>query len=706
MNLRRFISSLAFQAIAFVSLACGAFSNSTSNPFVFHFYQEEDAPTIFDYQRNENIRLWQKLTSSSIPATAIRTAVYDITLDQLQTTFRTGKSDNQFLSWIISNKATDIRDFLLLAKEVEELRENRVSPWYYPADKTEKYDSRTEAEKFASVIRRCKQHTSGRLADRYALQYVRALVALGRFDDCISFYNTQMARYPDTNLFKKMAKGYVAGCLRRMGDVDKSNRMFAEVGDYNSIIDNKKSYLQTLVRNNPESNVIKYKLNAWIGYGEKKDNLPFLAIANAALNSPKVVNRGDWLFLKAYIEEVYNRNRSKAISYLNQALRTNFSREKMRHDAEVMSLCLNAEQGNLHNDLRDYFKVFKTESDPLFFYVIPALLKKGRNSEAILLANYASRIQDKCIADLFSVQDTFYSLTNDSERVLKITDNSYANTGFQLMLSMPAREVINYKRYLATNSPLVRDCLASGMRHDDDYLNEIIGTLYLREGNYTEAEKFLALVSEDYQENLNIKKAGYLYDNPWVNCYLPQDKWEYPTSKGQAEPAQTDAPKIQSGFDNANSALLQSDHNAKLNFAREMSRLALAMNIGTADERGLARIRYAMARYNSFNDCWALTQYWEGDANQCNYRPWYWIPYGKYVELKELKYLKEITGPVPDEEWLSRQIKRALNEIQSPEARAEANFLAGNYKTIAKHYPGTRVARYLSTHCDSWSHWL
>ncbi len=690
MNLSRFISSVMFLLCTVGSFACGPFDALKSNPFVFHFYQGDEEPTIIEKQKAENIALWQNLTSDSIPAKVIETALYDMNLDMLQKAFESGSTNNAFLAWIISNKATEIKEFILLAKELEELRFNRVSPWHYPADKNEKFDSRTEAEKFASILKRCRKHTTGFLSDRYGLQYMRVLMTLQKYDECFDFYNRTMAGLPDGNLFKKMTKGYVAGCLQRMGKTEEANRMFAEVGDFNSITKNKELYFKTLVKNNPESEVIKSRLNNWIGYGDRKDNLIYIAVADAALSSPGVVNRGDWLYLKAYIEEIYNRSHSKALNLARQALNNKFSKSDMRSDAELMELCLSVEQGEICKDLRHYVATLQNEYMPFYFYVVPALLKQGRISEAILLANYASSIEGA-----HEYADN-WSLTNGSYRHYVVPDNTYANTGFQLMLSRTAQEIANYKKYLSSNSELVKEVI-SQIRYDDDYLNEIIGTLYLREGNYNEAVEYLSQVSVDYQKTLNVYRCGYLIDNPWVNCYMPTDKWDYPQKETEIDESLTNA------FNPANSSLLLTPEDAKLNFAKEMSRLQQLVKTGTPDERGMARIRFALARFNSFNDCWALTQYWSGEANQCNYRPFYWQWDGKDCELG---YLKELTGSIPTEKWLESELRKGLSELQTPEVKAEAEFLRGNYLTIAKRYPSTKVGAFLASHCDSWKDWL
>ncbi|MDE5903134.1 MAG: hypothetical protein K2H21_07955 [Muribaculaceae bacterium] len=700
MRLSRFISSLVCAIAPMAAWGCGAFDALTENPFVCHFYQENDEPTIILRQQEENIALWKKLTSGSIPDEDIQQAVYDSKLQELTDCFANGGSGNKLVSWIVTHRADDLKEFLMLAKELEELRFNRTSTWYYPASKDEPYDSRSEAEKFADVLERCERNASGRLADRYGLQHVRALMALGRYADCIRFYDTHMAQLPDSNLMKRMAKGYVAGCHRRLGDKDTANRMYAEVGDFNSVFDNKPEYFVTMVTNNPESDVVKSRLNNWIGYGTRDENLRYLRVADAALASAKVVHRGDWLFLKAWVEETYNRDHSRAISYLDQALRASFSDKTMRQDAERMSLCLKAGAGKLHSDLRDYLDAGKVGETPIFFYVVPALLKKGKINEALLLTNYASYLDSQA-----RNTDTWasYSLVNGRNAYKPLNNQTYATTGFQLMLTRSAKEIIEYKKYLQSGHPLVEACLPK-IRHDDDYLNELIGTLLLREGNYAEAEKYLSMVSEEYQEHLNVKRCGYLLDNPWANCYTMIDKWSYPASQAEAE--REIVGTLCSRFDPKDPTMLVTDQDAKLNFAREMHRLEDVMRNGTPDERGLARIRHALARYNSLTSCWALTHYWKGDANQCNFRPFYRIWNGEFGEGIELDYLKESTDGYPDERWVEAQIKRGMKEIRSTEAMAEAKYLAGDYRSLAREYADSSIGRHLATHCDAWKDWL
>lgn len=688
MKSKRFISSVTLLILLpVIAWACGPYDSMTSNPLRYHFYQQEDfqdteSAPIVELNQKRNIRLWQSLTDSSVPEDDIREGVYDMSLHKLQKAFAESSSENRFIAWIKRPEATQLKNFLLLAKELEELRANRVSAWYYPTDKTGFDAAADEKNRFDSILAVCGRHQSGPLADRYALQAIRAMMSLHDWQGVIDRYNAVLASYPDSNLFKQMAKGYMAGCLSRIGETEKANTVFAEIGDFNSLGGKNYDNFMLMAHVNPESPIFKTRLNGFIGYGDSEENKPYLSIADAALKSPKVINRGDWLYLKAYIEAVYNKNSRKAGAYIRQALKTTFSHPEMRKDARIFDICMRARNGRLTSPLSEIAKSLGDDDNTaaLLFYVIPALLKQNRTTDALLLANLGT-------ADYRQ----YYEGDEDTY--------SYANTGFQLLLSCTARQVVAYKDRLDSGqTPLV-----SKIRHDNDYLNEIIGTLYLREGNYDKAAYYLSLVSPGYQKSLNIYKEGYLAYDPFVYNYTPEDKWYYPAYKSDYEYTDDRMPRPKD--ETSKVKKLNSPKDAKLNFAREMSRLAGLMRHGkTPDERNMARLRYAIGRYNSFNSCWALTQYWAGNANQSNYQPFYWTWDG---ETRGLDYITDVPRQLKEvDEAFEREINDIIGSLKSPEALAQANFLLRNYRTIARRYPDSPEARYLSAHCDRWHDWL
>lgn len=688
MKLRDFLISLFIMLVPVVSEACGPYDALVENCLRFHFYQGDEITEYAGIQKKRNIKLWHSLTSASIPDEDIEEGVYNSSLKDLETAFRQG-SDNRFLNWIYVNHKDSLIKFLLTAKELEELRANRVSAWYFPTGKDGFDAAVDEKNKFAGIIETCNMHQTGLLADRYALQAIRAYMSIGEYQEAIGYYNSQLVNKSDSNLFKEMAKGYVAGCLARLGDTERANRIFVEIGNYVSMSGDYYDNFEMMAKINPESPILKSRLNGFIGYGDSVRNVRYLKLSDLALSSPKVRHKGDWLYLKAYIEAIYNRDFVKSSSYIKQARRKTFSTKAMSRDARIFDICMDAANGRFTNLMSNFIWAYNAgNSEIRWFYLIPGLLKQERTVEALLLANYDTALRD----------DFFNEAGDDCF--------SYANTGFQLLLSCKADKVVAYKYALDNGTTPMARAFRSHIRHESDFLNEVIGTLYLREGNYRKAEHYLSLVTTDYQRKMNIYKGGYLKYDPFVYCYVPEDKWYHPWYKYSDEYFDEYDHDIRPNVNNKLSKKLSTQLNAKLNFAREMVRLQNVMRHGNnSDESNLAELYYTIGRYNSFNTCWALTQYWCGNSEQCNYEFFHWNWDGSYTGVGD--YINYVPSEmIRVNKDFEKNIIKIFNKLKSPEALAEANFMLRNYRTIAKHYSQSKEGKWLAVHCDNWKNWL
>ena len=123
------------------------------------------------------------------------------------------------------------------------------------------------------------------------------------------------------------------------------------------------------------------------------------------------------------------------------------------------------------------------------------------------------------------------------------------------------------------------------------------------------------------------------------------------------------------------------------------------------DERGIARLKYAIGRRNSFEACWALTQYWRGCVPSL-FMPLYGevdILFSSFPKLYDYDTTvdAEATQAVFD-----REVKAALAMLTTDTARAEAEYLLSHLKTIVIRYPATPTARAVKQSCDRWHHWL
>lgn len=84
-----------------------------------------------DYEREENLMLWQTLTSKHIPLRDIEQAVYK---DSLQTFiektyyYHAKPTDNLFYIYINNTNDDDVKCFLSTAKRLEERRRKMNSP--------------------------------------------------------------------------------------------------------------------------------------------------------------------------------------------------------------------------------------------------------------------------------------------------------------------------------------------------------------------------------------------------------------------------------------------------------------------------------------------------------------------------------------------------------------------------------------------------
>lgn len=128
----------------------------------------------------------------------------------------------------------------------------------------------------------------------------------------------------------------------------------------------------------------------------------------------------------------------------------------------------------------------------------------------------------------------------------------------------------------------------------------------------------------------------------------------------------------------------------------------------TADERGMARLRYAIGRRNSFEECWAITQYWRGEyVGLFEPRLDYWPNYQIVKNYDKILYdYTKTIGSEITEGIYEAEIKKAMAIIQSNEVKAEAEYILGNLKTVVKHYSNTVAAQHIKTSCDNWQEWL
>lgn len=684
--------------------ACGPYFEHIPTP-CFYFHSDM---SVADGYADENIRLWQRLVSPSVSAKDIKDVVYKFTYEQMSHAFFGSENadDNSFVCYINNSKDREITDFLLLAKSLEERRREHNSPWFYPAHNSD------EAAGYQDIINTCRQYAGTRLADRYALQLVRALFAATRYDECINEYEKRLEKLPVDNLFRRMALAYVAGCWSRMSQIGKANEYFAEAGDFKSIKHD--DALQFMAYRNPDAPSFMSHIGYIVNNGNADKVRSLMPVARQILKSGKSRFTGNWLFLMAYIEGTCNNNYREAASLIRQALHRQFSCPAVHDYARAYRMVTDAESLNKSTLLADLLwieqKINPDEwnaehwntllKNIIQMHWVNNLMEQGDCTLAALLAGYA----DNYFLSMQKVEigwNKFYgaSVTQPVSEARKNprwrNSVDYSGLSFRLMYSMTGDQLARVKAKIGHGSPL-QSHLEKYARVDNDYLNELIGTVYIREQQYDKAVKYLSPVSVDYQRLMNIYEGQYLAKDPFC-AYDPGYKmiglrntlWIEKTSKSLKIPEN------------------QLKDNAKLRFAQKMSKLKQIMTTSNdPGERALAACDYAVGLRNSFEGCWALTQYYRGCIPgmfepSLSVHGWAdYEPLAKWI----IYYTEEDSQAT--ESRFNDTIDKILASTHDPETLAAIHWRLHNLRTVAKHYPNTEIGKMLASSCDSWKDWI
>lgn len=666
-----------------------------------------------DYEREENLKLWQSLTSERIPLADIEEVVYR---DSWQTFndhigYNPVSSRNLFYLYLNNCHDAEVVDLLGTAKIMEERWRSVRSPWYYPR----KHDRDGNTGDFHDIIELCKTYKGTRMKDRYALQVTRALFASRDYASCIDYCDSAFADTPDSNLMKRMAQRYAAGSWRRLGDTLRADSIYAKAGDIESL--SVKDPIKYMADRNPNAHqLVDYIRGRAADTAFMRDIQP---VVKRLLKTNGVVCRGDWYFVMAYTDNEFNHNKTKARKHISKSLKHKFSSEELSDLAHAYKMKLDAQTGDMSNLLED-LKWLESKADVLnpdakewlrrcqnIIYVdwVPILWNKKDYSTAILLCAYADNLApseqwDEEWTNIRWHKDWMRSQTLSVSDIRECKEYAnhinYGNLSFQMMGSLSSIQLAHTYNKILANKPLYK-FLRRKACTDNDYFNELIGTLALREENYSRAEAYLSKVSEHYLKTMNIDEGGYLdrepfspYPSRWevTPTYYCAELWEYERQ--------------------AMNHSIKSNPNAKLNFARKMKGYKQQMTYGrTADERGLARMMYAIGRYNSFEECWALTQYWRGRCVGI-FEPdlQYWDNDFAKKHYSFLYDYKKTIGHKSTEKIYGDELQASLAMLTTDEAKAKAQFILNNLITVVKFYGNTSIGQYVKTSCDNWQSWL
>lgn len=701
------------------ALACVFPSYEPSEYYLFRLTNKQEwIHDTYNIYEHENCILWQQQTLPCFSLEDIKEVVYRYkleTLEQLKEGFFPQEAyGNDFAHWLKWTKNDEVLDFLILAKTCEWLRLEHQSPWYYPS----KCDPVQLS--LGDVVETALSHNKGPLAERYALQAVRAMISLRRYDECIKYWEETASHFPD-GLMRQMIEPYVAGAYYHIGNIDKAKHMFAQLGDTNGLLlcENKGNKscnivesMELIYETLPDCPRFKLTIQNLLGHfepnldwesleeswhnAEEINNINQLEkLCDRVLNEGRATEPAIWAYTACYIAHLKGDDR-KADQYLSIAEKT-VKDESLRASVKVMRIFIDAK-------LCTYNKVYEQKlfdqlvwlqqqveehitcdvqekagelTDLLrntsFYYwndamrcillgtVCPKMLEAGKTSLALRLANMADYTM---LNHIGFVYDEFWDdnielymtdiLTWDQYRA-KCSFNwyDYRSNFAGMMDTLTANQLADYVKSVENPQTAFERFLDAHAYVNTDFLNEILGTHYLREMRYSEAKQTLEKVPYAFSRQTNVYKEGLLDYDPFS---LRRERWDHALD-------------------------------AKYQFACMMSQCEEEYNHTVSPNRkAMAMLRLAKGIFNSSlaGHCFALCFYQSGGI--CS--P---LDNGEQKQREQTKLMCSRAQEL---------CLQAFRMITDEELAAQIQYEYGNFYTVTSWYPQTRAAKYVRAHCD------
>ena len=516
-------------------------------------------------------------------------------------------SNEQYFSF----RADEVKEFarskgdLLMVSYVENLEKylecaeaKCYESWNYPTK-----EELAERQKTLLSVRAYAQgKLKTRLRSQHALLFMRCNMMLGRHAENVTFWTTTASTMIES-VYRDMMRNIYAGALYKTGSEEAAAAIFAEQGDWESLMTQyyerrsckaiRQEYL-----NNPNSPVLPFLLTDFVNNAQEaidtqNNELPgklfirditkaeaqqMCQLATSVVSEGKTTNPVLWQSAKAWIEFMFGDHR-QGIADIEKAV-TMEGEERMKDNARVLRLYMTSVEATPGSSFDDYLAQElewidkRSKEDDSF------LDPRTRLVHQVLVDKYSSRPLT-AVSLLKAIDSYNYQYYIDTVRVESLLEYiNYAST--------PAQTALD--RYLKPHQKL-----------DQNEMNDLVGTKYMRLCRWQEAAEWLTRVPVTYYNNRGyaVYAANRAWNvEPWITRQFLAEEVEYSDQKWQLK------------------------ENPKLAFAREMAKMEGELNVTKGNKRqqlcyDLA-VRYAQAHFSG--DCWYLMRNGKSsyDSLRCN----------------------------------------------------------------------------------------
>lgn len=667
----------------------------------------------YNYAADENCRFWKQQTNTSASPEEIYRVVYKYSLEELTGLLSLKGSDTtRFLglSPFVETLRNDpeAKELLLLAKQCEILRSDMNSAWYYPSKKDPYRLSLDE------VARKAMEYAGSRFRSRYALQAVRALLTLRRYDECINYWTSVENKVGD-DVVARMALRYVAGAYYNLGDMERAKTLYGQAGDTDALFRcaerEGRDAMETVYAFYPEAAVLRdwvertivkaeIEMEDYCGHYSGQTYLMEIGDLQESTRSGlmklrefcfkvgkegRVSDPGLWYYSAAFIDHLLGDDTS-ALRILTRAEQTR-SNQFIKESIRVFRIYLNALttpwsasyasqmmselrwlDGKIGEDIASCSDntMWDLRTNTSSYYwndmmrkivlgaICPKLMVHHQVPMALGFANMADNrlLNQMKVVDIDQNGKPLTMAAYRKSRQHNVYD--WQNTLFGMLDTVSVENIIRYVGMVEHPRSMMESFLNERGYTNTAYFRDIIGTRLLREMRYTEAEQWLSTVPADFQNELNTYREDYMRRDPFSLTFQ----------------------RIAS----------QADY--KYEFAREMSSIERGIRATSdPDRKALLLLKYAIGMKSSITHCWPLTFYGKSDADTDPE----WEPPTEFA-----KSSKRILASA------DQFFRQAEFTAQSSEIQAQIQLVLGNISTVMSEYSGTKAASSLRGRCDTY----
>ena len=562
--MKRFIITNLLAVITLPLLACAG--GWTTNYYLFSVYENEDFSNRMDEITRNNWKAYLGLADDQY---------YWFRADDIIKAAQ-AKNDALMVSYV-----QNLDKYLDCARQVS------YETWEYPT----KEELAQRKKVLLSVQTYSQSKLKTRLRSQHALLYMRCNMLLGQHQQNITFWEQTASQYIET-VYKDMMKNIYAGALYKSGQTEKAGELFAEMGDYTSLMTiyyKKRSFaaIRQEYLKNPNAKVLPFLLQDFVNNAQEADDatnpnaegiggklfirdlskaevLQMRDFCEQVLKEGKTETPVLWKSAKAWLEYMFG-NKQQALADITEAT-TLAGTQRMQDDARVLRLYINSALAPQSEDFDNWLQgeltwLSQKIKDDYFFH---------NAQDRIVQQTLKNRYVNNPVKEVGLLNATGSYLYSDYIDTMKVEN---LEKFYFFTLKTPKT---SFERYLKDH-----------LTKQDYVLEDLIGTKYMRLCQWDKAIQWLENIPTSFYEGKGyaVYAANRRYNlGPWIKRQWLKSEELY------------------------GDQAIKLSQNPKIQFSREMQKMEGELSVLSGEELKKQyyelAVRYAQASFTG--DCWYL----------------------------------------------------------------------------------------------------